>query len=307
MLWILVFLAATAAGFSSVEFTVESRPRDPTMIGVFAASLFVVALGMFVEAKRDLYGFCFAAVVLGFVTSILTGAVALLGASPHPIAAAVAVLSGGVVIACVVYLVRTQYGRDPLPDILRQRFDAARIAEVEGVQFAVCQSATELVAGEALTVEVVAQNCWDEERRLTFELRPETRVSINRAGLRIPGEPRLVLPAASVAVLAIPVVAEPKADGRFVLVASPKVSGEGGKRVRRRRARALSTHIPPWLTLLLLFGGMFVWGGGLKLRVRVTPRRGGAEPPPVVALEPRTRVIWQPEPDALAAARGVAA
>lgn len=301
LVWVLVVLGLLAAGIGSIEFTVDSRPQNPTMHAIFALGAVVAALGMFAEARRDLYAFCGFGLVAAFIAGLLTGAVALLGTRPHPIAAGVSVVAWLGFVACLVYLLRIQFARDTLPDLLRKEFAPSAIYEVGGVQFAVRQSRTELAAGERFYVRVVAQNCWDRERHLTFVLDPELRVSLNRAGLKVPKEAKLRLPGGAVAVLTIPVEAESKAKGAYSLVARPKVSGSGGTRVRRRRAQAPSTRIPPWITALAALGGVLAWGGGMRLEVAVAQRRDGDVPVPGSPLEAETEVVWQPERHELAA------
>jgi hypothetical protein len=305
MVWILVVMALLVAAFTGARFADDDRPPSSASNLVFAAGLGIAALGLFAEAKRNLYAFSGFMTVVGFVTGMITGAVALMGSGPHPVAAAVAVLSVLTVIACVVFLVRTEYGREKIPNILRQQFHRSRIYEVDGVQLVPGQSQTEVNAGEQFEIRVVAQNCWDKERTLMFRLKSATRISTNKAGVKFPSEGKVTLPPGAVAALTIPVVAEPGAKGRYRLIASPKVSGEDGRRVRRWRAQAWPTHIPAWLTLLLAAGGvlggqghvLLAWGGS-ELKVRVHP----ANQPAVgttTPLDVQTEIVWQPGPGEL--------
>ena len=52
--WVVVIIALIALAISSIELTVDDRPKNPTMLWVFGISAFVAAVGLFIEAKRDL-------------------------------------------------------------------------------------------------------------------------------------------------------------------------------------------------------------------------------------------------------------
>ena len=292
--WVLVIIAAIVAAFSSIEFTIDSRPQDPDMYWVFGISLLVVVLGFLLEMRRDAYSASMVLTVVSFVTAFLTGAVAWFGAESHPLAWTFAILSTATFVSCVVYLFRTQYRRGSLPDILRQRFDRRSILEVDGVQFVVAYGPLEIGGGECVQINVVAQNCWNEPRTLWFGLDVGTRLSLDRAGLLFEREPSVTIPGAAVVAMTIPVVAQPEAKGRFVLHAKPKVEGSGGARVRHSRARTLGRRIPGWLTAALLFVGVIAWGGGVRIRIRVRKEQP-LVPPRAVDLEPRTAVVWLPE------------
>jgi hypothetical protein len=294
VVWVLVVLALATAGLSSIGFTLDEGPPSQTVYQVFGVSLTLAALGMFVEAKRDLYVFCQFTLVFAVITGMITGAVALYSAGSHPIAATVAVISALVGVWCVVYVVRTQHSPEVLPNILRQKFRRSAIYEIDGVQLAVVQSSTEVGSGNGLAVQVVAQNCWDKERQPTFVLKLESQIFFKRTGLKFLPESKLVIPGAAVAMLTIPVMAEPSAKGTYSLRASSRISGEGGFRVRRWRAQGLSAPIPLWLSALLVFTGLHVWGGGLKLQVKVRPSMR-TDPPSPEFLDARTEVVWQPE------------
>ncbi len=301
VVWILVTIALFATSIGSIEFAVENREPNVVMFWVFGVGLAIAALGLFVEAKRELYAFCMFAAVFGVIAAIITGAVALLGTEPHPIAGAVAITTTLAVIACVAYMIKTQYGHDPLPNVLRQEFNRAAIYEVDGVQFAATQSGSDISAGEGFEIRVVAQNGWDTERTFIFGLKPERRISFNSARLVLEDSPSLTLAGGAAGVLSIPVIAEGKARGRYSLVAKPRVTGAAGTRVRRWRARPLGGQLPGWVTALGVLGGVLVWGGGMKFKVDVR-RNKQAEtksfsPAPVVS-----EIVWSPEPSELVAA-----
>jgi len=299
VVWILIVLSLLTAAFASMEFVVDERPPNPTMYWVFAISMLFAAFTMLVEAKRDLHVFCLFAAFAAFVTGIVTGAIALMGMKPHPVAASVAILCGIVIVLCLVYVFKNQYGKETLPNILREHFSQAAIFEVEGLQFAATQSNKEIPAGQGFEIQAFVQNCWDSERTFTFGLKAETRLSLNKAGLKFCKDPTVVLPGGAVAVISIPVLADPNAKGKHTLTAMPKVVGSGGLRVRRRRAQGYSSGIPAWLTLLGPLFGFIAWGGGMKFRANILRNKQGEgviEQLPEIATE----IIWKPDPTKLA-------
>jgi hypothetical protein len=116
---------------------------------------------------------------------------------------------------------------------------------------------------------------------------------LNRAGLIFPSAASIALPPLAVGVLTIPVRVDPKAKGRYSLVAAPAAAGTGGTRIRQRRMQGVSSRIPGWLTLLGSFAGILVWGGGMKIAVDVR-RAEGSQAPNNTTPEPRTELIWRP-------------
>lgn len=295
VLWILVTLASIAAVVSSIEFTIENRPHNPTMFWIFGVSLMVALAGLIVQAKRDLYSFFSFTMVFGALVAMITGAVAIMDTSPHPVAAAIATVMSAVSLGSLSYLLWTQLGSGRFPNVLKQSFPGVPLYEIDGVQFLALQSAVNTHASEPVEITVAAQNCWNAERVLVFKLEMQARMSLNRAKLVFEEAPELRLSAAEVALLHIPVVAEPGAAGTYSLVAAPRVLGRGGVRVRRRRVQTLPTYVPPWMTALGVLGGFLVWGGGMKFPLTVRqdgdPASGQVDGP----LPVRAEVIWRPD------------
>jgi len=289
-----------------MEFAVDDRPHNPVMYWVFGISMCIAAFTMSIEAKRDLHAFCMFTAVATFVTGIVTGAVALLGMKPHPIAASVAILCGLIIVFCLVHVLKNQYGKEFLPNILMQSFPQSAIYEVDGMHFASTQSHTEVLAGQGFEIQVFVQNCWDTEKTFTFGLKIETRLSFNRAGMKFCKEPKISLPGGTVSVMSIPVVAEAKAKGKYSIVASPRVTGSAGTRIRRRRAQGYRYGNPTWITLLGPLAGILVRDGGMKFKVNVAANK--QETDTTVELpEIASEVIWKPEQrDLIAASRALA-
>lgn len=296
VVWVLVVLSLVTAGLTSVAFTRDGPIALETFL-VFGIAAGIAALGLRIEAKRDLYAFSMVATVATFITAVITGSVALLGQQPHPVAGGVAIVATSALAACVYFLISTQYGRENLPNVLRERFHPSVIYELDGVQFVSAWAPEELSAGDGLLIRVFAQNCWDAPRTLTFGLKAGTRLSLVKEGLHFQASPEVTIPGAAVVLLTIPVVAHARAKGRYTLLAKPRVAGEGGTRVRRWRGKALGMRIPLWLTALGPLIGFVAWGGGITIKVRVAEGKRASEP--VRTPESLSEIVWCPEPDAL--------
>ncbi len=292
LVWLLIAIACVAAAFTSIGFTSEDgEPASMTTYLVFAGSLVIIALGLVVEGKRDFVGVCKFTSVGGLIVAIITGAVAYLGVEPHPVAAGVAVLTGLIAIASAGYLIRTQLGTDPYPDILREEFGDGGAHEVDGVQFAVAHQ-TDLRGGEATPVAVFAQNCWDHPRTFVFRLTPSKK---SKSPLIVEAQSRMELGPLEVGLLEIPVVAGLNAKGRYDFYVDVRVEGSDGKRLRRRRVEQYQRRTPGWLTAFAAIGGALVFGGGMKVPFLVREPKADAEAPDARPRPPVTKILWSPE------------
>ena len=304
--WIVITLALITAGMTATVFLDRELPDSATPYLVLGAALTVGLAGLAVQARRDLYSFCGFMLVAAFVTGLISGAIALYGQEPHPVAGAVAAWSAFAVAGSAAYLLRTYFVREVLPDILAERFERSAIVEKGGVHFAVAQSSTRISPGGWLTFELVAQSCVDAERTVTLQTRAARGVAGSPRGLTFPNEVVLTVPPGAAVSLVVPVQAAPLAKGSFALRLSLEVAGENGVRVRRRRAAQLSSEIPAWITALGLVAGVLVTGGGLKVAFVVLGSPAAAriepEPPPEV----HTHVLYDPEPSQLVMAARVA-
>jgi hypothetical protein len=292
VVWLLVVMASMSAGISSIAFARDEGVSLSVLL-TFFASLAVAAVGLYLEGKHD---FCRVApfiAVVAVITALITGATAGFGEQSHPLAAGVAVLAGLTTVFCFGYLAFTQMRKEPLPNILRERFGRDHVYELDGVQFVAFRSRDELSAGDALEITVFAQNCFNAPRDFVFGLSQETRLSLNKAGYQFAKEAKLELGPAQVMAMTIIAVATGQAKGQYSLLASPKVSGSGGTRVRHWRAKALSRPIPIWLTAIGPLLGFIAWGGGMRFKTRVRPAAAGAVVHPQEVPPVTVESVWQ--------------
>jgi hypothetical protein len=276
VLWGLVAVSMGVAALSGAMLHGVEAPDDTTRV-VFWSSFGVGALGLLAEARRDL--FTVLAVLCVVDVFVVMGAVGIaLGTpAPTPVATAVAVASSVFLVAAFGYLIRDQYFRSGPPDVLRARFPKGEAFELDGVQLAVWAAPDALEAGQAFTVTVAAQNCWDQPRTLVLGLEPK-HARRGRA-LRFARTAQLRLGGAEVGLLHVPVSVMAEAmDGAYALRLHPRVEGAGGARVRRRRGRAVPERVPAWRTVVGLALGELVWGDGITTAVQVRGRDGPAEP-----------------------------
>ncbi len=224
------------------------------------------------------------------MAGLITGAIALLGEEPHPVAAGLAIASVPAAVACGWRLIRDQHGHEPLPNLLREMFGRSSILEIDGIQFILVAPKT-IAPDQRARIRLHLQNCWDHPRTVTLDLHQERRLSLNRAGVHAPDEIVVVVPPAVTGVLHIPVSVDAEARGRYRLQASVGVEGERGTRIRRWRAKAVTTAVPAWATALGALGGILVWGGGLKVDLQVKRKGPPGDGPAEVEWEP----LWAPE------------
>lgn len=248
---------------------------------------------------HDIYQFCRRAPFFGFTTAVIAAGVVFFAEESHPIAATLAVVCTAASVACLIYLYRQHTGEQRYPHFLRERFSEREIAEFKDVQFVVSASDEVIRAGDSLTIDVFAQNCTDAPRTLMMKLKRQGRVSLNFAGFLLDKDPSIELPPFSAGRMTIPMVSHPKARGQYRWDVTPKVTGRGGRRVLRWRARAFGPRVSGLLSLVLLPFGFLVWGGGLSITVAV--KKSGTPPGPFDATAipaSQSTVLWTPGNDA---------
>lgn len=286
LLWVVVVLAFAVAAFTALDAEVREGPEAR----VLQRPLFQVALaaGMVLlafEARFDLHDASIFVAVVGFVTSLITGAIVALGATPHPVGLAFSIGSGLLAVAGAASIAWHEYWPGGLPDVLRRWYPRRAVHEIDGVQF-VMLSPGEVAPGAPFSVTIVAQNCWNVPRTLSIELRSKASNPVD--GLVPPPMRRVDLPGGAVVSTCLPVAVGSRARGFLSLLPFLGVVGGGGRRVRRRRAPAWQQVAEGTRTWLLAIG-LVTWGG--VLRVRVSP---GATPPAGSSGEPETKTIWSP-------------
>ncbi|MCG8590233.1 MAG: hypothetical protein MJE66_13155 [Proteobacteria bacterium] len=296
VLWVVAVLALFTLATAGLMWARGGTP-DPVWMGICTA---VAATCLAIEARRDRNEFLRLFGAFAFISALGCGAVALSDGS-HPVAMATAGLSAIAAAACGLALWRQQYGDEPLPNVLRERLDDSVIVELDGVQFVASCSDGEVLAGEEIRVQVLAQNGFDTERRLEIGL--TGHAGLGKRGTMFFSEksPTLVLPGGAAGLLTIPIATHPRARGSYKLLVDPQVHGTGGVRVRRWRAKPFSARVSPRLQFLGLLVGMWAWGGGLEFAVKIRRNRDavrGAEPETPAPSE--QEIVYQPEPTVLA-------
>lgn len=277
---------------------------DPEIVlpaGALASCVGVAAAGLTIAARRDFYEF-----------RVVAGRWALVGAAGCVAAgfwldreALGPRLAGGVLglcgTTCLVSAWRESHREERLPNVLLQDLSRSEICELSGVQFGVVQSDTVVAAGEELGLHVLVQNGFDCARGFALHIRP--RADVGRAEhLVFEKELYVDLPGGAAASLWIPIAIHPKARGSYLVRVEPRVTGSGGTRIRRWRAKRYRPPVGPAEQILALLLGGLAWGGGLGVEFRV--RKSDADPDAFPGAAPgNVELVYVPE---AAVVRGLA-
>ena len=278
---------------------------DPELVlpgGALAGCVGVAAAGLVIAARRDFYEFCVCAGTLSLVAAAAC-AIAAAGIDQETVwpqlAAGLLGLCGA---TCLASAWRESHADERLPNVLLEELARSDIYEIDGVQFGLIQSDVEVLAGHELNVHMFVQNGFDSERG--FELKLQPRADVGRSGhLALDKELRVDLPGGAAASLWIPIAVHPKARGSYRVQVLPKVTGSGGTRIRRRRAKRYRPPVGPVEQIVALMLGGFTFVGGLSVdfRVRKSAARDAAD---FLGASPgRAELFYVPEPGV---ARGIA-
>jgi hypothetical protein len=273
--YILVTLSLIVAG-SALLISLGQAPAHGGALAVLLAATAFGGLGLYIEARRDLYAFSMYATVLASLTLIASIAVAAMFDGGRSVSIPLAVLAAIVGAATGTYIVRSQFGTDAVPNILRQRVPDSAIYEMHDVQFSGARTAASVSPTQAGEARIVLQNCADAPRTVHLRLVDKPAL-LSGAGRLIYAQPEPVrLGPGEAGELAIPVLASDAARGALDLYWSAKVLGARGRRIRKWHAQGLPPRIPLWLTAVLgafalLFGGLIAWGGGVRFRFQIVP------------------------------------
>jgi hypothetical protein len=123
---------------------------------------------------------------------------------------------------------------------LRDRFNASKLRETNGVQFVVEPDALETDGTEAVELTVLLQNAMDRSRRVTVEVTPlrvSLRWSVPELSFQLP--PAIHLPGGALETLHIPIQVTDPRRSRAVLRVRLTVEGGDGERIRRMPGRVL--------------------------------------------------------------------
>lgn len=287
LLYALVFVLLLVAGIAALAVGLRGAGTVPVVVIVICS---VGALiGLAIEFRQDrLACITFTAALTGGAVAIAVITAFTLHGMGDPIRAALSasVVFGGLFIAQLLFLHRQKHlPEDPaFPDIVRQIAPTSPVFERSGVHISGLASTS-----PPFGLVLLIQNCWTAERRVSIRVDYGAIVDAGPPLVALP--PRLVLQAAEVGRLEVPVVSP--ANGRpFSVHFDVEVTGGGGQRVRHRQGHPLSRRITPGAGLALVPLGMYATGGGLAFRFPAVPPAPTA-PEPIAASWDR---IWAPAP-----------
>lgn len=281
---------------------------------LFLVSVGIFVLGLVIELRGDFYTWCVNVLVFSGVTALVTGVHALTDFGPNSRSVSVAVPASLVGLVCAAYVLRTQRAPSLLPDVLRKTFHRRFICEERGVQIAAEIDSDPISPGGRAFLWIYLQNSWATERAVEVVLRTDW-LSPGREGLLFHDRAAVSLGGGAAGILGFPIVAGRQTRGDYILRPEIRVSGSGGIRVRRRRAKALSKLQHPILLLLglvqIVGGSVFrgaravqdVVRGDLKVVLRIDPSVGPLEESSMPG-KPTWKILYVPEPDTLREARG---
>jgi hypothetical protein len=195
------------------------------------------------------------------------------------------------IVALSISHVRRVNRSDLQPDILAQLFNPASVFQVGPMHFVIVGRQI----GRYLQLTVVVQNLKDGEGQFLLKFEPEIQRTlwvgktsgIFEAPLR-PFDCTLHPASLVLANLRIPVAPlERKTEIRLWMRCSASATGTT---VRFARRRAVTKRTSGWVTLLALFGGHVVTGGGTFLKINFVPTVGTD---PEAQREGETSDDWQ--------------
>jgi hypothetical protein len=260
-----------------------------------ALPLCVIAVGLKVEADCDPYEFWQISSVLSLLCAFGFGLHNLLIEESTNISMVTAIAFGLTTVVCFVQANRLSRIEEILPNVLIERFSQSELRELEGVQFAVTQSETTVLAGEELIVTASAQNGFSSERVLRVELEPR---AVGKSGQTFfDKNARLELPGGAAGELRIPVVVHPRAGGRQVLqlgvtVEAPDGMGERLRVMRVKRSQTSLTLIERAGLLLL---GQLAWLGGCFISFGVRKNKQWRDLPVEEPAPSSSELTYEPD------------
>ncbi len=261
---------------------------------VFALSFAYVVLGLVLQLQRDPYS-AYTRLVLLSLAPGFVGLFWLLSRPANPFSVGLLVTGVLVLVPSAVLLVRSQRADPTVPDLLAQQFGRKGMLECAGVQL-VSRVVPVEEGGRHSAIELVLQNCWDAPRTFTLELEPPK-------GVYIAPTATATLAPLEVGVLTLPIARSRELKQRQItLVADPRVSGSGGKRVRAFRAQIVSGKVTVEKSLVAALLGFYWFGGGLRFRADTVSIAASADPARLPAVE--WRRVWAPREGAPISAVG---
>lgn len=235
---LLLIVAAVIGGLA------YAVPLAPAAIAALVATLATGLATLANELRKDLREGAPLLAIAGTVAFLVFGSIWMFAPAPHPTAGGVALLGGAALLAFALFLAVRPARPDSRYELVA-RF-GARLAETDGVQFAVVPGGAEAPPRRD-TLEVWLQNTFAASRRVQVAL----SLPLGTA-LVVPPIAPLTLGPQEVGVLRVPVTARPGATGSTHLRVWLAARG-GGRRVLPWRAP--KAEKPP--------RGLFRWLGFL--------------------------------------------
>lgn len=106
--WIFVSLGLLTSAFASLDFFADPGYRDPTSVWLFEGGMLSACVGLWVQAKHNLYRVSLYLLVVSSMAALVSGAVVVFAAEWQPIAAMVCVLTTASAMGCLFQVLRLE-------------------------------------------------------------------------------------------------------------------------------------------------------------------------------------------------------
>lgn len=241
-----------------------AKPSATSTSVVLSAALLFVAFVVARQATRDAWRTAKFGAWMSLVPVLVAGAVVAASDSTQSRLRAglvgVPLLALGV--ACAAFIIRNQFVKDAVPDLLRERFPTSRIWETEGVQWSVAADAHR-IGPDGTVVSIYVQNCVAAQRQVEIILRDAAGLFFRSGSLVWPQSGSLSGPeslgvqleAGDAGRFLVPIHATGRRSGDVELHFELAASGPAAPRVRRWHAKASATRGSAWVDLLRPFLG----------------------------------------------------
>ena len=288
---VLIVIAFTALWFLSISLVLELTREVKTqyiLSAIIAACFAVVVIGLTIKAKTDNYSASAFTAGMSLIIAVTMWVIVIgegqVGKSGQYISALAAAIAASIsTVFGFIWLLKVHQAPEPFPNILFEKFDKRKIYESKGVQFAL-ESPGVLEAGSIAYMRFHIQNCWDTPRTVTLTLD-------GGKGLTYPGLTQITLEGLAAGIMHIPFAAQTKAKKRNQLKFNSAVVGRGGKRLRKKRGKDVSTSGAA-IAAGLLFGvlGALLVKSGITAHIQITPHPNPNAAETQIVLPP---VSWE--------------
>ena len=134
VVWGLIVCSFLVVGAVAVALFFDDEPASPELIGIGAAGLALLIACTVIECKRDVYNFYVQGMLCGGLLAVALGIAFFVGFAELPVLIAMLVFAL-FALFCGLKWARAQYGKEALPDILRQQYQNNQVREADDVQF----------------------------------------------------------------------------------------------------------------------------------------------------------------------------